>query len=58
MKKTFKKGLREFEQNISALGSWVITVSEQPLTIDQIIVSGKDYKLPNIKENFFQKVVA
>ncbi len=53
--KNVQKGLREFEQNISALGSWVITVSEQPLSIDQIILSGDNYKLPKISQNIFQK---
>lgn len=53
--KNVQKGLREFEQNISALGSWVITVSEQPLSIDQIILSGDNYKLPKIKQNMFQR---
>lgn len=54
--KNVQSGLREFEQNISALGTWVISVSEQPLTIDQIIVSGDTHKLPKIRLNFFQKL--
>ena len=54
--KNVQNGLREFEQNISALGSWVITVSEQPLTLDQIYVTGDTYKLPSVKVNFFQKL--
>lgn len=54
--KNVQNGLREFEQNISSLGAWVISVSEQPLTLDQIIVSGDNYKLPSIKVNFFQKM--
>lgn len=54
--KNIQKGLREFEQNISSLGAWVITVSEQPLTLDQIIISGDSYKLPSIKVNVFQKM--
>lgn len=54
--KNVQNGLREFEQNISSLGSWVINVSEQPLTLDQIIVSGNTYKLPSVKVNIFQKM--
>lgn len=54
--KNVQNGLREFEQNISSLGAWVISVSEQPLTIDQIIISGDDYKLPNIRQNFFERL--
>ena len=54
--KNVQNGLREFEQNISSLGSWVISVSEQPLTLDQIIVSGDTFKLPNIRVNFFEKL--
>lgn len=54
--KNVQNGLREFEQNISALGTWVISVSEQPLTIDQIYITGDNYKLPGIRQNFFQKL--
>jgi ABC-type glycerol-3-phosphate transport system substrate-binding protein len=54
--KNVQNGLREFEQNISALGAWVISISEQPLTLDQIIISGDSYKLPNIKVNIFEKI--
>jgi len=54
--KNIQKGLVEFEQNISSLGTWVIDVSEQPLTIDQVIIHGKDAKLKRAKTNFFEKI--
>ncbi|VEU79783.1 extracellular solute-binding protein [Haploplasma axanthum] len=53
--KNIQNGLREFEQNISNLGSWVINVSEQPLTIDSLTVHGAKYKLPRVTTNFFER---
>ncbi|QVK18510.1 extracellular solute-binding protein [Mycoplasmatota bacterium] len=50
------KRLKEFNQNISALGTWILTVSEQPLTIDYILLHSEDAKLPKVNENFFQKI--
>ncbi len=61
--KEFKKserkiqiGLASLENNITALGTWVMTVSSQPLAIDYILVHGKDYKLPKPSINFFQRL--
>ncbi len=54
--KNIQKGLKEFEQNISSLGSWVIQISEQPLIIDEITVHGSGYKLPKVKTGFFAKL--
>src|SRR5690554_1210394 len=44
--KNIQKGLREFEQNISSLASWVMDISEQPLVIDSITIHGKAYEKP------------
>jgi ABC-type glycerol-3-phosphate transport system substrate-binding protein len=50
------KRLKEFSQNISALGTWIMTVSEQPLTLDYLIVHSSDVELPKVNENFFLKI--
>ncbi len=42
-----------FKNNIGNLGSWLLTVREQPLEIDYILVSEKDYKVPAAETNFF-----
>src|SRR5690554_902874 len=54
--KNIQNGLQEFEQNISALGSWVTSISNQPLLIDYLEVFGDGVKLQNARTNFFQKI--
>lgn len=48
-----QQNLRNFSDNISALGTWIITVSGQSLTIDYLIVHSDDYKLPKANPNWF-----
>src|SRR5690554_724971 len=54
--KNIQKALSEFEQNISSLGTWVISVSEQPLTIDEIYVHGATHKFKRTTVNFFERI--
>lgn len=42
-----------FKNNIGNLGSWLLNVREQPLEIDYILVSQKDYKVPAPETNIF-----
>ena len=49
-------GLNSLENNITSLGTWVMTVSSQPLLIDYIVVHGNDAKLDKPSINFFQKL--
>ena len=55
--KNIQKGLSEFDNNIAALGTWVMTISEQPLTIDFFNIHGTNHKAPKVTNNFFQKLV-
>lgn len=58
-KETEKKiqvGLDELETNITALGTWVTTVSDQPLLIDYILIHGENADLAKATTNFFQKM--
>ena len=54
--KNIQNGLREWEQNISNLGSWVIGISEQPLAIDKLIVHGAGYQPKRVSTNFFERL--
>lgn len=44
-----------FKDNIVALGSWELTMKEQPLEIDYILVNSPDVKLPKAEANFFKQ---
>lgn len=53
---TIHQRLAEFRNNVSALGTWILTIKEQPMAIDYIILHGADMELPKANANFFQKV--
>ena len=53
--KNIQTGLKEMDDNISALGTWVMTASEQPLSVDCLYVHGESVNLPKPSTNFFQK---
>ncbi|WFR58221.1 extracellular solute-binding protein [Anaerocolumna sp. AGMB13025] len=46
--------LGQFKENISALGTWLITITEMPLELDSFIVSGEDTKLPRASDTFLE----
>ncbi len=48
-----QKNLNNFSTNISALGTWILNVSQQALTIDYLIVHSADYELTKANPNFF-----
>lgn len=50
------KRLKELKDNISALGNWIQTVSEQPLSLDYLFVHSDDVKLPKANEGFFKGI--
>ncbi|MFA7076061.1 MAG: extracellular solute-binding protein [Candidatus Izemoplasmatales bacterium] len=54
--KNIQIGLNELDDNISALGTWVTSISEQPLAVDLLYIHGEDVKLPKATTNFFQKI--
>lgn len=51
-----QEGLNELDDNIASLGTWVMTISEQPLLIDSLYLHGSDSVLPKPKTNFFEKL--
>ncbi len=50
-----QRNLGTFSTNISSLGTWILTVSRQSLTIDYLLVHSDDYKLPKANPNWFVK---
>lgn len=48
-----QKNLQDFSTNISSLGTWILDVSQQALSIDYIMVHSDDYRLPRANPNFF-----
>ncbi|WP_274365097.1 extracellular solute-binding protein [Paenibacillus thermotolerans] len=53
---TVPSRLKQFKDNVGALGAWLLTTNEQPLTIDYVIVSSPNAKLPNPEATWFQDV--
>lgn len=51
--RNIQKNLSSFSTNISSLGTWIITVSQQSLLIDYLMIHADDYKLPKANPNFF-----
>ena len=50
------KNITSLRDSITALGQWVLDITTQPLTIDYIIVSGKENELPKAEGNVFQLI--
>lgn len=53
---TIAKQWAAFKDNITALGSWSLSMKEQPLEIDYILVQQPNAKLPKTKAGFFAKL--
>lgn len=47
------KRFSAFQQNISSLGTWVSTESQQPLTIDYLLIAPADRQAPQASLGFF-----
>lgn len=54
--RTIPKQWSAFKDNIVSLGSWELSMKEQPLEIDYILVASKDAKMPKAEAGFFQKI--
>lgn len=46
-------GLSNFKDNVSALGSSILTLSQSNLDIDYLVVSGSDYEVPDDSTSWF-----
>lgn len=54
---TIAKQWSAFKDNIISLGSWTLSMKEQPLQIDYLLVQSAGSKLPKAKAGFWQKVL-
>lgn len=48
------KDLASFKTNLSSLGTWVLDIQEQSLTIESFYLVPKGAELPNAEDNFFK----
>jgi len=53
---TIAKRLRTFKLNVGSLGTWILQVQEQPLTLDYIVVASPDSKLPKAEASTLQEL--
>ncbi len=53
---TIHQRLSEYQNNVSALGAWVLNIKEQPLLIDQIILHSPEASLPRAQANIFERI--
>jgi len=51
---TIHKRLSEYQTNISALGTWVLEIKEQPLAMDYIAIHAPEHKIEKINANIFE----
>ncbi|MCM1224487.1 MAG: extracellular solute-binding protein, partial [Lachnospiraceae bacterium] len=54
---TIAKQWSAFKDNIISLGSWSLSMKEQPLQIDYLLVQGVGSTLPKAKASFWQKIL-
>jgi ABC-type glycerol-3-phosphate transport system substrate-binding protein len=53
---TVPSRLNAYKINVGGLGTWILTVREQPLALDYLIVSSPGHKLPEAEATFLQEV--
>lgn len=53
---TVAKRLNSFKINVGGLGTWILTVREQPLSLDYLVISSPGYDQPRADATFFEEV--
>ncbi|WP_200965339.1 extracellular solute-binding protein [Insulibacter thermoxylanivorax] len=51
---TVARRLDTYKINVGGLGTWILTVQEQPLTIDYLVVYSPDQELPRAESTWFE----
>lgn len=46
--------LNQLKNNIAALGTWIVNISNMPLEIDSLVISEANAKLPKATDGFFE----
>ncbi|MEN2984911.1 MAG: extracellular solute-binding protein [Dictyoglomaceae bacterium] len=54
---TIAQRLQRYRDNLSALSSWVLSIREQPLDIDYIVIASLEQSIPRILPNFVEKFI-
>lgn len=48
--------LPNFKSSLTTLGDWMISIQQQPLELDYLILAPDSYNLPKAEGNFFEKI--
>lgn len=51
------RSFKAFKENIGALGTWILTVSQQPLSIDHINIMPVSSPLPRAEDSIIEKMI-
>ncbi|MBS4201956.1 extracellular solute-binding protein [Bacillus sp. FJAT-49732] len=54
---TIQRRLDTYKINVGGLGTWILTVREQPLEIDYFVLSAPNKKMPKADSSFIHKAV-
>lgn len=54
---TLTSRLKQFKDNVSALGTWLLTVNQQPLEIDYFYLKSPDVEVPPVSKGWVGKLV-
>ncbi len=55
--RTIQNRMKQFKDNVGALGTWILNTRQQPLEIDYIVVSSPDEELPKADASFFRRLI-
>lgn len=53
---TIHRRMNSFKENVSALGTWLRQIKEQPIDIDYFIIASPEQKIPRADTGFFGKM--
>ncbi|NUU79334.1 extracellular solute-binding protein [Paenibacillus xylanilyticus] len=53
---TVPKRLDTFKINVGGLGTWILSVREQPISLDYVLVSSPDQKMPKAEATMLQQM--
>ncbi|MFD0714251.1 extracellular solute-binding protein [Paenibacillus sp. GCM10027626] len=53
---TLPRRMKAFKDNVSSLGTWLLTVNEQPLLIDYLFLKSPNVEMPKADKGFFGRL--
>jgi len=53
---TIPSRLAEFRDNLGSLGTWLLSVREQPLAVDYLIIASPEQELPSATATFRERM--